>query len=62
MEVECNNVRFDIEINEDIEEELELLFDKCVNIGLCNKNQKQHLIIFIKPSNFFPIGSSTIQF
>lgn len=40
MEVECNNVRFDIKINEDIEEELELLFDKCVNIGLCNKKQK----------------------
>ena len=42
MEVECNHVRFDIEINEDIEEEeLELLFDRCMTIGLCNKKQKR---------------------
>ena len=42
LEVECNNVRFNIEINEDIEEEeLEVLFDKCMTIGLCNKRQKR---------------------
>lgn len=42
MEVECNNVRFDIKINEDIEEEeLELLFNKCMTIGLCNENKKE---------------------